>query len=291
MIRKFIKLSLIISTVLFVMLVLGYGLNHNRNFDYYALSQEVLVLLTMTIEYWTTFITTFDYSGTTNLIIVGGTAFGVFIGLIALIRSLIIRRPLSGFIAFLAAIDLFVLGVSLVIINPDFPRSRFIWVLVDGFNTDFNDTLLKGGILGFLFISLFLIFVLGLTVNRRVRIKVITTSKVEYSTPTFQPSLQPATVTPNPNASTSNDTLSDLVKAMMQEELNLMRNTQQIYPNQGLNQPNQSNPYANNIDVQMIRRIVGEEIAKSHGQFISRADVQALIAQEVSMIKSQLKLK
>jgi hypothetical protein len=236
----------------------------------------------MTIEYWTTFITTFDYSGTTNLIIVGGTAFGVFIGLIALIRSLIIRRPLSGFIAFLAAIDLFVLGVSLVIINPDFPRSRFIWVLVDGFNTDFNDTLLKGGILGFLFISLFLIFVLGLTVNRRVRIKVITTSKVEYSTPAFQPSLQPATVTPN--ASTSNDALSDLVKAMMQEELNLMRNTQQ-------SNPNQTNPYANNIDVQMIRRIVGEEIAKSHGQFISRADVQALIAQEVSMIKSQLKLK
>jgi hypothetical protein len=282
MFRKFLKSSLLISILLFAMLVVAYGFNHNRNFDYYALSQEVLVLLTMTIEYWTTFITTFDYSGTTNLIIVGGTAFGVFIGLIALIRSLIIRRPLSGFIAFLAAIDLFVLGVSLVIINPDFPRSRFIWVLVDGFNTDFNDTLLKGGILGFLFISLFLIFVLGLTVNRRVRIKVITTSKVEYSTPAFQPSLQPATVTPN--ASTSNDALSDLVKAMMQEELNLMRNTQQ-------SNPNQTNPYANNIDVQMIRRIVGEEIAKSNGQFISRADVQALIAQEVSMIKSQLKLK
>jgi hypothetical protein len=282
MFRKFLKVALFLSIAVFAGLVLGYGLNHNRNFDYYALSQEVLVLLTMTIEYWTTFITTFDYGGTTNLIIVGGTAFGVFIGLIALIRSLIIRRPLSGFIALLAAIDLFVLGVSLVIINPDFPRSRFIWVLVDGFNTDFNDTLLKGGILGFLFISLFLIFVLGLTVNRRVRIKVITTSKVEYSTPAFQPSLQPATVTPN--ASTSNDALSDLVKAMMQEELNLMRNTQQ-------SNPNQTNPYANNIDVQMIRRIVGEEIAKSHGQFISRADVQALIAQEVSMIKSQLKLK
>jgi hypothetical protein len=282
MFRKFLKVALFLSIAVFAGLVLGYGLNHNRNFDYYALSQEVLVLLTMTIEYWTTFITTFDYSGTTNLIIVGGTAFGVFIGLIALIRSFVVRRPLSGFIAFLAAIDLFVLGVSLVIINPDFPRSRFIWVLVDGFNTDFNDTLLKGGILGFLFISLFLIFVLGLTVNRRVRIKVITTSKVEYSTPAFQPSIQPATVTPN--ASTSNDALSDLVKAMMQEELNLMRNTQQ-------SNPNQTNPYANNIDVQMIRRIVGEEIAKSHGQFISRADVQALIAQEVSMIKSQLKLK
>jgi hypothetical protein len=291
MFRKFIKLSLIISTVLFVMLVLGYGLNHNRNFDYYALSQEVLVLLTMTIEYWTAFMTSFDLNGTTNLIIVGGTAFGVFIGLIALIRSFVVRRPLSGFIALLAAIDLFVLGVSLVIINPDFPRSRFIWVLVDGFNTDLIDTLLKGGILGFLFISLSLIFVLGLTVNRRVLVKVESAPKVEYFTPTFQPSLQPATVTPNPNASTSNDTLSDLVKAMMQEELNLMRNTQQIYPTQGLNQPNQSNPYANNIDVQMIRRIVGEEIAKSHGQFISRADVQALIAQEVSMIKSQLKLK
>jgi len=77
----------------------------------------------------------------------------------------------------------------------------------------------------------------------------------------------------------------------MQEELNQMRNTQQIYPNQGFNQPNQPNPYATNVDVQLVRRIVAEEIAKYQGQFISRPEVQTLIAQEILMIKSQLKIK
>jgi len=70
-----------------------------------------------------------------------------------------------------------------------------------------------------------------------------------------------------------------------------MRNTQQIYPNQGLNQPSQVNPYANNIDVQLVRRIVAEEVAKYQGQFVGRSEVQNLIAQEILMIKSQLKIK
>jgi hypothetical protein len=105
--------------------------------------------------------------------------------------------------------------------------------------------------------------------------------------PTMQPSFQPATVTPNANPTPSNDTLSELVKAMMQEELNLMRNTQQGNPNQ----PNQTNPYTNNIDVQMIRRLVTEEVAKFQSQFMSRAEAQSLINQEILNIKSQLKLK
>ena len=136
-----------------------------------------------------------------------------------------------------------------------------------------------------------MIFLLGITLKAKVAKKVSTiklTPTINQPIP-VQPTLQQATVTPN--APSSNDSLSELVKVVMQEELNLMRNTQQIYPNQALNQPSQVNPYASNIDVQLVRRIVAEEVAKYQGQFVSRSEVQNLIAQEILMIKSQLKIK
>jgi hypothetical protein len=261
-----------------------FGFLNDFNFD--ALVEPLILLPTMFLDYARAFLTSFDFTGTTNLLILGGTAFGVFLGLIALIRGFIVRRPFSGILALIASTDLFALGVSLIIVNPDLPRGRFIWVLVDGFSSDLIGTLFLGGALGLIYLVLFLTFLLGLTAKRRVKVQAA--PKIAL-TPTVQPTLQPATVTPN--AASSSDTLSELVKVVMQEELNLMRNTQQIYPNQGLNQPSQVNPYASNIDVQLVRRIVAEEVAKYQGQFISRLEVQNLIAQEILMIKSQLKIK
>jgi hypothetical protein len=214
------------------------------------------------------------------------TAFGILIGLIAMIRGFVVRRPLSGMIALIASTELFALVASFIIINPEFPKDVFFWVLVDGFSTDLIGSLFLSGAFLLIFLSLILMLMLGLTATRRVKLQ--TAPKIPL-TPTVQPTLQPATVTPN--AASSSDTLSELVKVVMQEEINLMRNTQQMYPNQALNQPSQVNPYASNIDVQMIHRIVAEELAKYQGQFISRPEVQTLITQEISMIKSQLKLK
>jgi hypothetical protein len=282
--RNILKVLLIASVLLFAILVATFGFLNDFNFA--PLVDPLILLPTMFLDYVRAFLTSFNVSGTTNLLVLGGTAFGVFIGLIAMIRGFMVRRPLSGILALIASTDLFALGVSLIIINPDLPRGRFLWVIVDGFSTDLIGTLFLGGALGLIFLALFLTYVLGLTAKRRVKIQPAPTIPLS---PTIQPSLQPATVTPN--ASSSNDTLSELVKVVMQEELNLMRNTQQIYPNQGVSQPSQSNPYASNIDVQLIRRIVAEEIAKHQGQSMSRPEVQTLIAQEISMIKSQLKIK
>jgi hypothetical protein len=282
--RNILKVFLIASILLFAILVGTFGFLNDFNFD--ALVEPLILLPTMFLDYARAFLTSFDFTGTTNLLILGGTAFGVFLGLIALIRGFIVRRPFSGIFALVASTGLFALGVSLIIINPDLPRERFIWVLVDGFSSDLIGTLFLGGALGLIYLVLFLTFLLGLTAKRRVKVQAA--PKIAL-TPTVQPTLQPATVTPN--AASSSDTLSELVKVVMQEELNLMRNTQQIYPNQGLNQPSQVNPYANNIDVQLVRRIVAEEVAKYQGQFVGRSEVQNLIAQEILMIKSQLKIK
>lgn len=280
MFRKILKVLLIGSILGLAILVGVFGINNNFNFE--VLTAPVILLSTTFLDYVIAFSTSFDLTGTTNLVIVGGLAFGALIGLSALIRGLIVRKPFSGLIAFVAAIDLFAIGVSLIMINPTLPRGRFIWVLVDGIDTDLINTLVIGGALGLVILALFLTYVLGSSPKRRVKVRVVTTMPLS---PTIQPSLQPASVTPNTTSNT--DTLSDLVKVVMQEELNLMRNTQQIYPNQ----PNPSNPYANTIDVQMVRRIVAEEVAKFQGQFMSRAEAQSLIAQEILTIKSALKIK
>ena len=282
--RNVLKALLIASILLLAILVATFGFLNDFNFD--ALTEPLILLPTMYLEFIREFLTSFDFGGTTNLLILGGTALGVLVGLIAMIRGFAVRRPLSGILALVAATDLAALGVSLIIVNPDLPKGRFIWVLVDGFSSDLIETLFLAGALGLIFLALFLTFVLGFTAKKRVKVQVAPTIPL---TPTIQPSLQPATVTPN--APSSSDTLSELVKVVMQEELNQMRNTQQIYPNQGFNQPNQPNPYATNVDVQLVRRIVAEEIAKYQGQFISRPEVQTLIAQEILMIKSQLKIK
>jgi hypothetical protein len=291
--RNVLKALLIASVLLLAILIGTFGFLNNFNFD--ELTEPLILLPTMFIDYARAFLTSFDLSGMSNLLIVGGTAFGVLVGLLAMIRGFVVRRPLSGILALVAVTDLFALGVSLIIINPDLPRGRFIWVLVDGISSDLIGTLFLGGALGLIFLALFLTFILGFTAKRRVRVSVKVQSgpKIALS-PTVQPTLQPATVTPN--SPSSSDTLSELVKVVMQEELNQMRNTQQIYPNQGSNQPNQSNPYASNpyatnVDVQLVRRIVAEEIAKYQGQFLTRPEAQTLIAQEMMMIKSQLKIK
>jgi hypothetical protein len=220
-----------------------------------------------------------------------GTAFAILIGFVAFIRGFIVRRPLSGLMAFLAINAFFAIGVSLIIVNPDLPNGRFIYLLINGLSSNFIYTLFLGGMLGFILLSLLMIFLLGITTKAKVAKKVSTvklTPTINQPLP-VQPTLQTAPVTPTPNQPATGDNLSELVKVVMQEELNMMRNTQQIYPVPNMNVA--PNPYASSIDLNLVRRIVIEELAKFQGQYISRAEAQALIAQEIAMIKSQLRIK
>lgn len=281
---------LLISSVTFI-LILGLVYTFLNNWNVSTLTFQFVLLSEMYVTHILTFISAPSFEGLTNLVILSGVAFGILIGLVAFIRGLIVRKPLSGFMAFLSINAFFAIGVSLIIVNPNPPGGRFINVLINGLSSDFIYYFFTIGILGFTLLALLVAFLLGITTKAKVAKKASSlklTPNINQPIP-VQPTLQPATVTPN--APSSSDTLSELVKVVMQEELNLMRNTQQIYPNQGSNQPSQVNPYASTIDVQLVRRIVAEEVAKYQGQFMSRSEVQNLIAQEILMIKSQLKIK
>lgn len=282
---------LLISSVTFI-LILGLVYAFLNEWNVSTLTYQFVLLSEMYIAYIVTFISAPSFEGTENLIILSGVAFGILIGLVAFIRGLIVRKPLSGLMAFLAINAYFAISVSLIIVNPDFSNGRFIYVLINGLSSNFIYYFFTTGILGLILLSLLMTFLLGITIKAKVAKKVSTiklTPTINQPIPVQPTVLLPATVTPN--APSSSDTLSELVKVVMQEELNLMRNTQQIYPNQGSNQPSQVNPYASTIDVQLVRRIVAEEVAKYQGQFVSRPEVQNLIAQEILMIKSQLKIK
>lgn len=282
--------ALLIASVTFIF-ILGLVYSFLNEWNVSTLTYRFVQLSEMYIAYMVTFISTPSFEGTTSLIILSGTAFAILIGFVAFIRGFIVRRPLSGLMAFLAINAFFAIGVSLIIVNPDLPNGRFIYLLINGFSSNFIYTLFLGGMLGFILLSLLMIFLLGITTKAKVAKKVSTvklTPTINQPLP-VQPTLQTAPVAPTPNQPATGDNLSELVKVVMQEELNMMRNTQQIYPVPNMNVA--PNPYASSIDLNLVRRIVIEELAKFQGQYISRAEAQALIAQEIAMIKAQLRIK
>ena len=287
--RLTLKVLLIASVAFIFILGLVYSFLNEWNVS--TLTYQFVLLSEMYVAYMVTFISTLSFEGTTSLIILSGTAFAILIGFVAFIRGFIVRRPLSGLMAFLAINTFFAIGVSLIIVNPDLPNGRFIYLLINGLSSNFIYTLFLGGMLGFILLSLLMIFLLGITTKAKVAKKVSTvqlTPTIKQPLP-VQPTLQTAPVAPTPNQPATGDNLSELVKVVMQEELNMMRNTQQIYPVPNMNVA--PNPYASSIDLNLVRRIVIEELAKFQGQYISRAEAQALIAQEIAMIKSQLRIK
>ena len=287
--NKFFKILLVVSIVLLGVLVGVYGFLND--FAFTELLDLLIDIPTMILAYFTEFFSTFNLAGGSNIAVVAVTATGILLGLFTLVRGFVARRPLAGLIAAIAVTVFLAGGISILIVDPDFFGGvSLLNFLIAGFSSDLVGTLFLAGTLLLLLDILFLIFILGFTAKKRIKVK--KAKKIPLS-PTLQPTLQPATITTSTAPTTpSSDGLSELVKVVMQEELNMMRNTQQVYPNnQGFNSTSTSNPYASNLDIQLVRRVVAEEFAKFQGQFVTRQDMQTLIAQEILMIKSQLKIK
>ena len=274
--RSILKVILIASLLFLAVIVATFGFL--TNFDFTNLN--IRIMLDTYLGYVLPLISNFSLSGLTNLIVIGGTGLGLLLGLVAFIRSLFVNRLLPGFLALLAVSVLFALGVSLIIPSPDLAGQRYLLVILDGLSNDLVNTLFLAATIGFIFLSLLMTFLLGLTAKRKQKKPV---TPVIPLTPSLNASA------PTPSAPASNpDTLSELVKVVMQEELSMMRNSQPTY---GMPAMAPTNPYASTMDLNLVRRIVVEELSKLQGQFISRAEVQALIAQEITLLQAQFKRK
>ena len=298
--KRLIFKVLLIASILSIAIMNGiYGVMNN--FDYTALTTIIISLWDGFLAYVLEFASTLSFnlnggSAVVDYIILGGLGLSLVLALVVLVRSLLVRRPLLGVIAALSIVDFFSVGMSAIILNNDFTGGRFVTYLLDLLNTDMINTLFFAATFGFTLLALLMIFLIGLTAKAKVKItkKTTTTSlKPTVNQPLpVQPTLQAASVVSNPTTAaqpSSNDNLSELVKVVMQEELNMMRNTQTIYPQQPVGIA--GNPYHASLDINLVRRIVIEELAKFQGQYISRAEAQTLIAQEIAMIKTQLRIK
>lgn len=288
---------LMFASILSIGIMVGiYGFMNS--FNYTALTTILISLWNGFLAYVMEFAATLDFnlnggSAVVDYIILGSLGLSILLALVVLVRGLIVKRPLLGVIAALSVIDLFAIGVSSIILNNEFTNGRFVIQLVNLFSTDPINTLFFGATFALTLLALLMVFLLGLTSKSKVKVtkqpKVATITPNVNQTLPLQPTLQAAAPTVNAQTSSSNDNLSELVKVVMQEELNMMRNTQQIYPNPAMGVVN--NPYATSVDLNLVKRIVIEELAKFQSQYISRAEAQALIAQEIAMIKAQLRIK
>lgn len=295
--KRLIFKVLLLASILSIAIMNGiYGFMNN--FNYSALTTIILSLWDGFLAYVLDFATTLSFNlnggnAIVDYIILGSLGFSLVLALVVLIRGLIVRRPLFGFIAALSIVGFFSVGVSAIILNNDFTGGRFVFFLLDLFATDPINTLFFAATFAFTLLALLMVFLLGITAKAKVKaskkVKVAPLTPSQNPTLPVQPTLQTTTSSPTVAQPNTSDNLSELVKVVMQEELNMMRNTQQIYPGPTMGVP--ANPYANSIDINVVRRIVIEELAKFQGQYISRAEAQTLIAQEIAMIKSQLRIK
>lgn len=294
--RLILKVLLLASLLLIAIINVIYGFINNFNFD--ALISILISLWDGFLAYVIEFATTFNFnlsggSALDDYIILGGLGLSLVLALLVVVRGFIVRRPILGILASLSIVDFFSVGVGAIIPNNDFTGGRFVRYLLDLLGSELIDALIFASIFVLTLIALLMVFLLGLTSKPKAKVAKKVSNQplsptINQSLP-VQPTLQTSSSTPNVSQPSIGDNLSELVKVVMQEELNMMRNTQQIYPS-----PNVGvavNPYASSIDLNLVRRIVMEELAKFQGQYISRAEAQALIAQEIATIKAQLRIK
>ncbi len=105
-----------------------------------------------------------------------------------------------------------------------------------------------------------------------------------------QESVPSIPVAPQVNLETNDaqdGSLSELVKLVLAEEIQAMK--QPSAP--GGYYPQPANPYGYQVDPNLIRRIVSEELIRFQSLYISRAEVQTMLAQEIALLKAKLNIK
>jgi uncharacterized membrane protein YciS (DUF1049 family) len=293
--KLFPKLLFILTTLILIGLPVGYGLMNN--FEFVPLINALVALPLAYLTFAQAWLSNISFAGLTNLIFLGGTGLGLLLGLLVLIRGFVVRRPLLGLLSFFSIILFFVLAVSLVVPGAfNNPGLRYFEYLLSELATNLLGSLFILGLLLTLYLFLFQIFIFGLKSKTKKAKTKATAIKIESQTAQSSPATQTANLiqpTPSTGVALNQDqSLNDLVKMVMAEELNAMRGgygQPQVPPGYPVNM-GQPSPYAM-MDLNLVRRIVVEELAKFQGHYVSRPEVQTLIAQEIAMLKSQLKIK
>jgi hypothetical protein len=296
--KKLGNILLLLLTFAFVGVLVGYGVGNN--FDYSTLLDMLVTdtnsFVLGTLNHLLSFINPLTL-GLRLYVYAGLAVLGLLMGLFILIRLLKQGRAFKAFIGFVSPLIVAALGIAFL--SPNFYGTNepfYAYLLAQLSGSQFVNLAFLGSltILPVLFFGI--VTLQGLFSKRSPRSNVIVkkvkkvvkvkdqsklavqplAAPVAASSVTLPESVQPL---PAPAQVTQADLqLTELVKLVLSEELNTVR------------QPSYGG-YGASVDVNTVRRIVTEELAKFQTHFITRAEAQTMVAQELTELKQQLKLK
>lgn len=293
--KKLGNILLLVLLIAFVGILVGYGVRNS--FDY----SELLALLVTAdnsfllgfVNHILSFINPLTL-GLRLYIYAGVLGLGVLIGLFILIRLLKQGRIVKASIGFVSPLIVASLGIAFV--TPNFYGSgkAFYVYLLTQLSESLSNLAFLGSltilpVLFFGIVTLQGLFSTGHGKSKVVvkKVKKVVKQKVDQPT-SVQPlnapvspmlSVPPTSISTAPAPASSTDVqLTELVKLVLAEELNTPR--QSVY-----------GQFAPAVDANVVRRIVAEELAKFQTHFMTRAEAQTMVAQEVAALKQQLKIK
>lgn len=302
--KKFRTLFIFLSIFVVIAAVIAFGIFSGNGFDFTTIFSPFIKLFLSFIQFVQNFIANPSFAFPEVLYLVS-IAVSPLLALYLLILGIVRKDFFAAVLGFISPL-LFVYALVGLFIPyyPNIPTNlNDARPYIEIFINDLNSNLTRAVIFGFVFgMSILVSFVLMVTFlfggrqRRRLKTKALQKPQDESGN---QPPLNAAglplqstiPVAPTPTNSTNQDgQLADLIKLVMAEELSAMRTgyPQVMNPGYGGNMM-PGTPYG--VDINLVRRIVVEELAKFQGHYISRPEVQTLIAQEIALIKAQLKIK
>jgi hypothetical protein len=294
---KKIYLTLLILSILAFLGLTGVAVVQS-DFDFVSIVQPTLSLLNAPIQFSLTVIENNTFTEIEVLALGSFMVLATIGGIISFVLKVSKRRLMAGLTSLILIVLTAYLAVAMIVphfslLNDGVGINRYAYYLGDLISTGTFDSLLFNTILEngafiplavldiLLLLTLRSVFSSGSKVKvvKKVKVtKVIETKKAVTTAPVTQPtSVQPVPVAPV--ASSTDATLSELVRLVMAEEVKALKG------------PGAYGSTSSQVDAALVRRIVAEELSRFQVHFISRAEVQTILAQEIALLKLSLNIK
>lgn len=294
--KKLYFTLLILSFLAFLGLT-GYALVQSQ-FNFLNIIQPFLSLFNAPIQFTLATVEANNFTNIEVLALVSLMAIALSSGLISFISKLSKRKLMAGLTSLVLTLLSAYLIVAMIVphfsvLNDGVGIGRYAYYLGDIISTGsfdstlFNTILANGSLIPLLALDMLLLVALRSLLSKPSKIKVVAkvktqkvvdTKKVVTMTPdTKVPPTQEALVTPM--TTTPDATLSELVRLVMAEEVKALKG------------PAAYGSTSHQVDAALVRRIVAEELSRFQVHFISRAEVQTILAQEIALLKLSLNIK
>ena len=299
--KKLYLTLLIISLIAFVGLT-GFALL-KLEFEFVQVLQPFLSLFNAPIQFILPVIEAGNFTDIEVLALGALVAIAFVVGLVSLIFKISKRRLMAGLTSLVLTVLSAYLIVAMIVpyfsvLNDGVGIGRYAFYIGDiissgSFDVDLFYTILdNGSLVPLLALDILLLLTLNALFSKGKATKVVTKVKVkkvpdskkvvvaDIGNKVLPPQPTPvAPVAPAPSTLTTDTTLSELVRLVMAEEVQALKNS----PSYGSTNTQ--------VDAALIRRIVAEELSRFQVHFISRAEVQTILAQEIALLKLSLNIK